>query len=334
MSLEIPIDDITFTDRLRQLNRDTVESLKQSIARIGLKTPISVRCIRDEEAYVGVTGLHRYVACRELGQTHIPVRLETGTADDARMWEIAENLHRADLTALERDEHIAEWVRLCEQKKVAQNAPPGGEQPHEKGIRAASRELNLERTDVQRAVKVAEKLAPEAKQAALDLGLDDNRSVLLKAAAEPTPEAQKRKLQEHAAKPRKARTAKLSSDTDDKPADDVPYNKQPGLVAAIRAIAALNYDQRIYLWKYVLPKYNPTGLTAEYENSGDEPADRRRRYENILQLISVSRVDDWPQRDRVEFAIEVLAALGLDLDDLRERAGQPVDLPDAANMIH
>ena len=28
--------------------------------------------------------------------------------------EIAENLHRADLTALERDEHIAEWIRLAD----------------------------------------------------------------------------------------------------------------------------------------------------------------------------------------------------------------------------
>lgn len=34
--------------------------------------------------------------------------------DEARMWEIAENLHRADLTVLERDEHIAEWVRLSD----------------------------------------------------------------------------------------------------------------------------------------------------------------------------------------------------------------------------
>lgn len=48
---------------------------------------------------------------------------------DARLWEIAENLHRAELTVQERAEHIAEWVRLTGEK-VAQLAPPsGGVQP-------------------------------------------------------------------------------------------------------------------------------------------------------------------------------------------------------------
>jgi hypothetical protein len=30
--------------------------------------------------------------------------------------DIAENLHRADLTVLERSEHVAEWVRLCDKR--------------------------------------------------------------------------------------------------------------------------------------------------------------------------------------------------------------------------
>jgi hypothetical protein len=37
--------------------------------------------------------------------------------DNARLWGITENLHRADLTALERSGHIAEWVRLTKEKK-------------------------------------------------------------------------------------------------------------------------------------------------------------------------------------------------------------------------
>ncbi len=35
------------------------------------------------------------------------------------MWEIAENLHRAELTALERDEHVAEWIALADRKAKA-----------------------------------------------------------------------------------------------------------------------------------------------------------------------------------------------------------------------
>jgi hypothetical protein len=74
-------------------------------------------------------------------------------------------------------------VELVEARaKALQVATPsGGNQPSEKGIRKASRELGIEQTSVHRAVKVAS-LSDEAKQVARDTGLDDNRSVLLAAA--------------------------------------------------------------------------------------------------------------------------------------------------------
>lgn len=54
----------------------------------------------------------------------------------------------ADLTKLERSEQVAEWVRLTDEKrKGAQLAPPGGRQANDVGIKAASRELGIERTD-------------------------------------------------------------------------------------------------------------------------------------------------------------------------------------------
>lgn len=37
------------------------------------------------------------------------------------MWEITENVHRSELKALERPEHVAEWVRLAD--KLAQVEP-------------------------------------------------------------------------------------------------------------------------------------------------------------------------------------------------------------------
>src|SRR4051794_4547982 len=105
--------EIQIGDRIRRnLNREAVDRLKESIAKIGLKTPISVRYLGDEEGFFLVAGRHRLQACLELGWTSIPVQDEGGSSLDARMWEIAENLHRADLTALEHDEHVAEWIRL------------------------------------------------------------------------------------------------------------------------------------------------------------------------------------------------------------------------------
>jgi hypothetical protein len=99
-------------------------------------------------------------------------------------------LARAELTALERDEHIAEWVRLVEKKGMAVAGPDragsdapedgrkkGQEKPariaqvskggrgNQSGINAAARTLGIERKDAQRAVKV-DKLSPEAKKVA------------------------------------------------------------------------------------------------------------------------------------------------------------------------
>jgi ParB family chromosome partitioning protein len=102
------------------------------------------------------------------------------------MWEIAENLHRAELTALERDEHVAEWIGLAE--KLTQDVSVSGGRGKEGGIRAASRDLGINREDARRAVHVAS-LAPDAKEAAREAGLADNRTALLQAAKEP-PERQ------------------------------------------------------------------------------------------------------------------------------------------------
>ena len=51
-------------------------------------------------------------ACIELGIDQIAVVAETGSELEARLWEIAENVHRAELTALERAEHISQWIKL------------------------------------------------------------------------------------------------------------------------------------------------------------------------------------------------------------------------------
>jgi phage replication-related protein YjqB (UPF0714/DUF867 family) len=86
----------------------------------------------------------------------------------------AENLHRAELTKLERDEHIAEWVKLTGEKlgQVVQVSAKGG-RGIEGGISKAARELPVsgdtdeaKRKNVERALKIAG-LSDEAKAAAL-----------------------------------------------------------------------------------------------------------------------------------------------------------------------
>lgn len=90
---------------------------------------------------------------------------------------------------------MAEWIRLAEQKPAelqsAQLAPnekskrkDGRGHRKEGGVRAASRELGIDRDTARRSLQVAS-LSSEAKDAARKTGLDDNRSALLKAASEP-----------------------------------------------------------------------------------------------------------------------------------------------------
>ena len=59
----------------------------------------------------------------------------------ARLWEIAENLHRHELTVQERADHIAEWVRLTEEANKGASCadiPRGRGQP-QGGINAAEK---------------------------------------------------------------------------------------------------------------------------------------------------------------------------------------------------
>jgi hypothetical protein len=130
----------------------------------------------------------------------VEVLVHDGTDEEARMWEISENLHRADLTALERDEHIAEWVRLAD---VSDNLSETRREGRPGNSARVAREIGVNRMDASRATKV-DSLVPEAKQAARETGLDDNRTALLKAAQSP-PERQAEVVREIAAE--KARPA-------------------------------------------------------------------------------------------------------------------------------
>lgn len=192
MDIQLPlfIDDIIVAETHRGLDRSAVNRLAESIEQIGLRHPITVREKGDK--YHLIAGRHRLEACRKLGREHVPAIIVKMTNDEARLWEIAENLHRADLKKLERDEQVAEWVKITDRLSAQSVQKATGGRP-EGGISAASRELGIERMDASRALKVAS-LSDAAKDAARDVGLDDNRSALLAASRESEPEKQVAKI--------------------------------------------------------------------------------------------------------------------------------------------
>lgn len=196
---ERPHGGVIVGHRFRALDPQKVDALAASMSAIGLQMPISVWTPNDQEVHL-VAGAHRLAAAIQLGWDAIDC-IHVQLSDlDRRRWEIAENLHRAELTALERSEHVAEWVRLTEESsRISAQPEQKTEAPKKRGrpsvgVSSAARELGIEKEDARRAVKVAS-LTEEAKETARELKLDDNRSALLAAAAKP-PEAQAAALHE------------------------------------------------------------------------------------------------------------------------------------------
>lgn len=188
--LPLAIDEIIIGNDRREVNAAAVKRLADSIQKVGLRHPITVREKGDK--YQLVAGRHRIEACRRLGRDFVPATIVKMTNDDARLWEIAENLHRADLSKIERDENVAEWIKITDRVSAQVAAKPQGGRP-EGGVRAAARELGVDEDDARRAVKVAS-LSDEAKDAAREHHLDNNRSALLQAARETDPKQQVAKI--------------------------------------------------------------------------------------------------------------------------------------------
>jgi ParB-like chromosome segregation protein Spo0J len=192
-TIKVYIDGITVGPRLRDVDREKVGILADSMAKIGLQQPISVWTEPDEHN-LGVVhlvaGLHRLRAAEALGWEQIDAIEVDLDEIDRRRWEIAENLHRSELTVLQRDEHVAEWIRLTELQSRQSDAiekskrQDGRGHRKESGTRKAAREIGVSEPDARRAVQVAS-LSDEAKEAARAVGLDDNRSALLEAAKAP-----------------------------------------------------------------------------------------------------------------------------------------------------
>jgi hypothetical protein len=101
---------------------------------------------------------------------------------DAQLWEINENLHRADLSVAERALHIAEWIRITGEKSLfpaGKNEPldPIGRpnpQPPGSGTRGAAKALGIHEMEAYRAVKIST-ISPEAMDAAIAGGLAPNQ---------------------------------------------------------------------------------------------------------------------------------------------------------------
>ena len=118
---EIPIDDIAANPRQPRavFDEEALAELVYSIREIGLLQPVVVR--RAGTNFELVAGERRLRACREVGLTSIPAIIRD-TEDDALLRDaLLENLHRADLNALEEAAAYSQMLADfgCTQEELA-----------------------------------------------------------------------------------------------------------------------------------------------------------------------------------------------------------------------
>jgi ParB/RepB/Spo0J family partition protein len=187
----VDLDVIVIPATHRVIDHKKVEELAQSMGKLGLINPIVVLEVKDGDTTLHaevVAGGHRVEAARSLEWAFIDA-IWIYDKTEARLITITENLHRNELTALERDEQIAEWIELTERKQVVTDKLSETREGRPGVPKSVVTELGIHEKDAQRAVKVAG-LSPEAKDEARTLGVDDNRTALLDAAKYEKPEDQ------------------------------------------------------------------------------------------------------------------------------------------------
>jgi len=171
--VSIPVDAVMVGTRHRKLRPDHVKVLAGSIADAGLLQPIVV--VREDaglgrDAFGLVAGLHRLEACRSLGLAEIEATIAEMSDLQRELGEIDENLCRADLTELERSEHLARrkdvYIGLHPETRQHGNIGPDRQFVATETVSFASNTATLTGRDersIQRDVRRAEKICAKAK---------------------------------------------------------------------------------------------------------------------------------------------------------------------------
>ena len=166
----VPLDSLTVATRHRQADPAKVRVIADSMARHGQLQPVTVYQ-SGEYSCTLVAGLHRVQAARSLGWEEIDAVFVEGDVLAREMLEIAENLHRCDLTKEERDRQIRRYAELLEalprQTVAPTEARVDGRRKgpqHEKGVAAkVAEETGLSVRTVQR-VLAPPKPVPPARE--------------------------------------------------------------------------------------------------------------------------------------------------------------------------
>jgi len=202
----------------RSVDKAAVKALAASIEAIGLLTPITVRPTtrstaggKTTDAYEIVAGRHRYEAASQLGLQRIACFVQSWDADDAALWEIDENLIRAELTDAQRAEHHARRRDIMVRKGLVAIQSQGRAKQGQVGpvsyARETAKSLGVSQRTVKRDLERGSKIAPEVLASVA--GTPEDKGVVLDRLAKTAPGKQaatlaKIRTEASAPKPQKA----------------------------------------------------------------------------------------------------------------------------------
>jgi hypothetical protein len=139
---KLDVESIEVRGERRGTRPDKVDAIAQSMDKIGLQTPISVRYYAErpdfakpgptDDALILVAGHHRLLGAKQLGWEKINCFVHyEGDEIDAGLWEIDENLCRSELSEAEEARCLAKRKELWEAREkreaeiqVEQIVPP------------------------------------------------------------------------------------------------------------------------------------------------------------------------------------------------------------------
>jgi len=170
------LTEVDCEDRLRDVDPAYVEALASSILEHGQQTPIPVR--KAEGGYKLLAGLHRISALKYLEKQtgHFQIH-EAMSDEDARLFEIDENLIRHELNPLDRAVFLAERKSIYEKMYPETKAGVAGGKARQGSTnetlsfsKDTAEKLGLGKRAIERAVRIATKISPELRQQLTDAG--------------------------------------------------------------------------------------------------------------------------------------------------------------------
>ena len=187
MSETVRIDAVDIGQRQRPLDEAKVAALADSIGELGL-----LQSILLGPGGRLVAGRHRLEACRRLGWEDIPAEVRDLEGLQAELAEIDENFIRADLTELQRAEHLTRRQEIHEALHPAtkQGGAPGkaggGKKAKNDTVSSFAEEtaqrIGASKRTVQRLVRIGQKIVPEARAVLQGHEVANNQKELLRLA--------------------------------------------------------------------------------------------------------------------------------------------------------